>query len=76
MAIVGNRHPGTGRLMHWRDRTEYRLLVAMAFVICLIGLSAAALFRAIRGNSEQRQGSLIKEARSAAFAAVGYAFIA
>lgn len=76
MAVISNRHPIPGRMKGWRDRLEYRALVAAAFVICLVGLSAAALYQAIRGGGGQRRGSLVAEARSAAFAVVGYAFIA
>ena len=67
---------GHGRTRSWRDRIEYRILVSIMFVLCIIALSLGRLVRAVQGRSSERQGSLLADARSAAFAAVGYAFIA
>lgn len=56
------------------DRIEYQVLVKLAFILCL----ALALVRRLTGRSddEMTRGSVIAEARSAAHAAIGYAFLA
>jgi hypothetical protein len=53
------------------ERLEYRLLVKVAFVLCL-GLVAAKRLTARR--DEAGHGSIFAEARSAAHAAIGYAY--
>jgi hypothetical protein len=67
----GRRKPRT-------DRIEYRLLVAIAFVICFVMVACVAAFRAIRGNPRRHPWpqSVFAEARASAHATAGYAFIA
>lgn len=76
MAIARSRRASLPRAANARDRLEYRLLVALSFVLCL-GVAAVRRLlsggRAAEGSGRQ---SVIAEARSAAHAAVGYAFIA
>ncbi len=63
-----------GRISGWDDRLEYRLLVAAAFVICL---AMVAMRRLTRSETQDGRGEgLFAEARAAAHAAAGYAFIA
>ena len=56
------------------DRVEYQVVVKLAFVLCL----AFALFKRLTGRSDRTntRGSAIAEARSAAHAAIGYAYLA
>lgn len=69
----------SGRPAWSRDRVEYRLVVALAFILCL-GLAAGkrilGLGHAPRPNDRARGESMFAEARSSAHAAVGYAFMA
>ena len=59
------------------DRIEYRLLVAIAFVICFAMAGASRLFAAMRGKPLDNHGrSVFAEARASAHATAGYAFIA
>ncbi|MEM5471715.1 hypothetical protein WNZ14_08250 [Hoeflea sp. AS60] len=59
------------------DRVEYRLLVAIAFVICFAMAGASRLFAALRGKPVDSHGqSVFAEARASAHATAGYAFIA
>ena len=57
------------------DRLEYRALYAVAFLPCLLAASYARLFPSSVNKVYQHSGSVITEARSAAHAAVGYAFM-
>ncbi len=71
-----NRLAAASRISRMRDRFEYRLVVALAFVLCLF---ATVLRRMAGSGSPAAAGhrqSVFAEAHSAAMAAVGYAFIA
>ncbi|GGB33859.1 hypothetical protein GCM10011316_02430 [Roseibium aquae] len=73
----GHRAKHTGRLDGWRDRLEYRLLVAITFVLCLVMVSATRSIAALKGKPVSETGqSLVAEAWSAAHAIAGYAFLA
>ena len=50
------------------ERLEYRFVVSLAFLLCLVAVVA----RRITGKSEG--GNVFNEAYSAAMAAVGYAY--
>ncbi|MBO6757564.1 MAG: hypothetical protein JJ902_14625 [Roseibium sp.] len=65
------------RVNDWRDRVEYRLLVALSFVICLAMVTVRRMASVLRGRprSETGQG-VVAEAWSAAHATAGYAFLA
>ncbi|MEO0635873.1 MAG: hypothetical protein AAFY73_04435 [Pseudomonadota bacterium] len=58
-----------------QDRLEYRALFALAFLPCLAAASWQRLFPSGLNRAPQ-SGSVFSEAKSAAHAAVGYAFIA
>lgn len=62
------RHFGAG------DRIQYRLLVAVSFLLCLVVALAGRVFGAGRGRVTGQ--SVFQEAKSAAYAAAGYAFMA
>jgi hypothetical protein len=54
------------------ERIEFRLLVAVSFAACLIGFALRRISgRAPKGSS---YWSCVTEARSAAYAAAGYAY--
>lgn len=66
---IGRTHSASGQ----RDRFEYRALVAVSFVPCLIYTA----FARAHGSATQTPGSsIIAEALSSARAAVGYAYLA
>lgn len=66
-----------GRRSSWDSRLEYRLLVATSFAVCLAMVAGQRVMRALRGRTANVSGeSVFAEARSAAHAAAGYAFIA
>ncbi|MDZ7823514.1 MAG: hypothetical protein U5K75_05355 [Ahrensia sp.] len=52
------------------DRIEFRFLVVVAFTICVFAVGISRIFGAGGPATE----SIFAEAKSAAFAAVGYAF--
>ncbi len=56
------------------DRIEYQVLIKLAFALCL----ALALAKRLTGrrDKENPHASAIAEARSAAHAAIGYAYLA
>lgn len=59
------------------DRIEYRLLLALAFVICFVMVAASRTIAALRGRSADARGQTVfAEARASAHATAGYAFIA
>ena len=58
-----------------QDRLEYRALFALAFLPCLAAASWQRLFPSGLNRAPQA-GAVFAEAKSAAHAAVGYAFIA
>lgn len=60
-----------------RDRAEYRLLVMLAFSLCLGLALARRIHAALRGAGNIRPAgeSVFAEARASAHAAVGYAFM-
>ncbi|MTI44845.1 hypothetical protein JM93_02668 [Roseibium hamelinense] len=64
-----------GRIDNWQDRAEYRLLVAVSFILCL----AMVIFRragyALKGQPRRTDQNFISEAWAAAHATAGYAFI-
>lgn len=66
--------PRKGKLSA-QDRLEYRALFALAFAPCLAAATWQRLFPSGMNRSPQ-SGSVFAEAKSAAHAAVGYAFIA
>lgn len=66
--------PRKGRLTV-QDRLEYRTLFALAFMPCLAAATWQRLFPSGLNRAPQ-SGSVFAEAKSAAHAAVGYAFIA
>jgi hypothetical protein len=54
------------------ERLQFRLLVALSFAVCLFGFALRRIAgRAPKGAS---YWSCVEDARSAAYAAVGYAF--
>jgi hypothetical protein len=60
------------RKPEFTERLEFRLLVAVSFAVCLLGFAVRRLTgRAPKGSS---YWSCVTEARSAAYAAAGYAF--
>ena len=68
-----NPRPGQAsqrRLSNLSERAEYRLVVGLAFLLCLTGV----LWRRLAGHRNTGE-SVFAEAHSAAMAAVGYAFI-
>ncbi|WP_425088120.1 hypothetical protein [Stappia sp.] len=72
------RCDGSGLTDPW-DRLEYKALVALAFVLCLgAGLAKRILRLATPRPAKPPylRESIFAEAKSAAHAAVGYAFIA
>jgi hypothetical protein len=75
MIASNSRKVASGRLSHFSDRIEYRLLVAVAFLLCLVSILPRRLFGV--GAGEGREGmTILAEAHSMATAAIGYAFIA
>jgi|JI8StandDraft_2_1071088.scaffolds.fasta_scaffold256726_2 hypothetical protein len=54
------------------ERIEFRLLVAVSFAVCLMG----AVARRLTGRAPKGQSywTCVTDARSAAYAAAGYAF--
>lgn len=58
------------------DRWEFRLILAVCFVFCLCGAGIARLFPRRQASlvaGHERGVSIFAEARSAAYAAAGYA---
>lgn len=70
MAYV-EQTPGRARRARARDRLEYRALVALCFVPCLIVATARRF-----GGTDTQPDSIFTEALSSARAAVGYAYLA
>jgi hypothetical protein len=59
------------------DRLEYRLLLAIAFVICFVMVAGSRAYSTLRGRPIDTHGqSIFAEARASAHATAGYAFIA
>lgn len=56
----------------WGERIEYRVVVLLAFTLCLVAVAGKRLF----GQGTTQNGSLFEEAYSVAMAAVGYAYTA
>jgi hypothetical protein len=78
MATRKLRRCDGSRLTDPWDRIEYRALVALAFVLCLAGNLAKRVWRLVvpkTGHATIPRESIFAEAKSAAHAAVGYAFI-
>jgi hypothetical protein len=74
---VHHRERQAARGQSRTDRIEYRLLVALAFVICFVMVAASRAFSALRGRPVDTHGqSVFAEARASAHATAGYAFIA
>lgn len=72
MARPATRTAARLRKPDFSERLEFRLLVALSFAVCLAGFAVRRLSgRAPKGSS---YWSCVTEARSAAYAAVGYAF--
>ena len=57
------------------DRLEYRLLLWISFTACLVFISARRMISVFAARSGVPEGSVVEEARAAAYAAVGYAFM-
>lgn len=72
--IMPERHNRTRRTASMQDRITFRLLVALCFAVCLVGIAFTRVFSV--GAPNQFKQSIIAEARSAAYAAAGYAFSA
>ncbi|WP_349359977.1 hypothetical protein [Stappia sp.] len=78
MATRKLRRCDGSRLIDPWDRLEYRVLVALAFVLCLTGGLAKRAMRLAapaKPSASSSRESVFAEAKSAAHAAVGYAFI-
>ncbi|EDQ32678.2 hypothetical protein HPDFL43_04006 [Hoeflea phototrophica DFL-43] len=74
---VHHRERQAARGQSRTDRIEYRLLVALAFVICFVMVAASRALSAFRGHPVKTHGqSIFAEARASAHATAGYAFIA
>ncbi|MEQ8305629.1 MAG: hypothetical protein RIA09_03635 [Hoeflea sp.] len=74
---VHHRQRQVARGQSRTDRIEYRLLVALAFVICFVMVAASRTIAAFRGRPVDTRGqSVFAEARASAHATAGYAFIA
>jgi hypothetical protein len=58
----------------WNERIEFRLLVVLAFTFCLVGYALRRI--AGRAPKDKSYWSCVTDAKSAAYAAVGYAFSA
>ena len=71
---TNNRREARGRAPI--DRLEYRIVVALAFGVCLATGFTGRVLSALGGGAMPARPSLIREARAAAHAAAGYAFIA
>ncbi|SDT96371.1 hypothetical protein [Stappia sp. ES.058] len=72
------RCDGSGLTDPW-DRLEYKALVALAFFLCVgagIAKRTLRLFASRPASTPHLREGVFAEARSAAHAAVGYAFIA
>lgn len=69
------RRPAHGRISTVSERAEYRLLVALAFTLCLVTVVCRRMFAAAPAGHGGRE-SVFAEAYSTAMAAIGYAFIA
>lgn len=72
--MTTNRQQSRGRAPI--DRLEYRIVVALAFAVCLMTGFAGRVLSALGGGAMPARPSLIREARASAHAAAGYAFIA
>ncbi|MEO0542363.1 MAG: hypothetical protein AAFY99_00985 [Pseudomonadota bacterium] len=70
MAYV-EQTPGRARRTRARDRFEYRALVALCFMPCLLVATAKRI-----GGTSTHTDSIFTEALSSARAAVGYAYLA
>ncbi|MEO1701253.1 MAG: hypothetical protein AAFR71_04305 [Pseudomonadota bacterium] len=70
MAYVDHTQ-GRARRTRARDRFEYRALVALCFIPCLMVATAKRV-----GSQEKQPDSIFTEALSSARAAVGYAYLA
>ncbi|MTH98779.1 hypothetical protein [Roseibium sp. RKSG952] len=64
-----------GRIDGWQDRAEYRLLVALSFILCLGMVTAQRTVTLVKGQRPATGQGLISEAWAAAHATAGYAFI-
>jgi hypothetical protein len=56
------------------ERHEMRQLFLISYPLCLIAVIARRMVRHFSGRSEKSDQSVFAEARSSAYAAVGYAF--
>lgn len=72
MARPATKSSARLRKPDFSERLEFRLLVALSFTVCLAGFAVRRISgRAPKGSS---YWSCVTDARSAAYAAVGYAF--
>lgn len=64
------RHSAIQGVSSLGERLEYRLVVTLAFTLCLV----AIVGRRLVGRSGPGEASVFSEAYSAAMAAIGYAY--
>jgi hypothetical protein len=57
------------------DRLEFRALFTISFAVCLAFVSFQRIVNVFSARDGIPEGSVIAEAKSAAYAAVGYAFM-
>ncbi len=79
MANADVSGPRTGLRLRPSERLGYQILVKLAFVLCLgfvLFERLASRRRPTSAASGRRNGSVIAEARAAAHAAIGYAYLA
>lgn len=57
------------------ERLEYRFLLGISFTACLFFIAARRMTSVFAARSGVAEGSVVEEARAAAHAAVGYAFM-
>lgn len=68
------RNPAHSRHVDTGDRIVFSLLLSIAYPVCLLSAISRRMFGMFRDGSPQSGESVFTEARSAAYAAVGYAF--